>query len=97
MDKKTLEELNRILAPRIREFFPEGKLQGKHWVIASPFREDKNPDSFKISLSPDEPFWYDHATKENGNITSLLQRTKGVSLDYLLDKYMPQAKQNPLK
>ncbi|MES2614095.1 MAG: hypothetical protein V4591_01630 [Bdellovibrionota bacterium] len=92
MDKKTLEEINKILAPRMREFFPDGKVQGKYLVIPSPFREDKNPDSFKISLYSDEPFWYDHATKEGGNITSLLERAKGLSLDYLLDKYLPQAK-----
>ena len=92
MDKKTLEELNKILVPRIKEFFPEGKIQGNHFLIPSPFREDKNPDSFKISLSADDPFWFDHATKEGGNITTLLERAKGLSLDYLLDNYMPQGK-----
>lgn len=65
------EHAKRDAAVICARWLPNGKRQGVWWVVATPWREDRNP-SLGVSLTSGK--WRDFATGEKGDFVDLAQR-----------------------
>jgi hypothetical protein len=78
-------DLNEILIPKIKEFFPEGKEKKDEWWICNPLRPDNSAGSFSINLS--SGLWKDFADDSKGNMPTLISKMKGMSVKDLAKEY----------
>lgn len=57
--------LHRNILGFVQRWVPEGKLEGKEYVMINPSRADSKPGSFKININTG--VWSDFATNQGGN------------------------------
>ena len=78
-------DLNSILIPKIKEFFPNGEQKGDEWWTCNPLRDDTQPNSFSINLS--NGLWKDFADNSSGNLVKLICDVKKIKFGELAKQY----------
>ena len=77
--------INNILIPKIKEFFPLGEENKGEWICLNPLRNDKNAGSFSINLTTG--LWNDFADNSSGNLVKLICDMKKIRFGELANEY----------
>lgn len=76
--RRVAEDALRHADRLVRAWLPNGRLEGREWVVRNPTRADTKPGSFKINLLSGE--WADFATGDSGlDLVSLKAYLDGLS------------------